>query len=56
MLNNVVKDLGWRMGKLYQEAVKTLLESSLPSDDAGDALFAQQFLERVIQPLSTCSA
>ncbi|KAB8272147.1 prion-inhibition and propagation-domain-containing protein [Aspergillus minisclerotigenes] len=56
MLNYVVKDLGWRMGKLYQEAVKTLLESSLPSDDAGDALFAQQFLERVIQPLSTCSA
>ena len=56
MLNHVVEDLGWRMGKLYRDAVKTLLDSSLPTDDAGDAFFAQQFLERVIQPLSICSA
>jgi hypothetical protein len=47
MRNHVVEDLGWRTGKLYRDAVKTLLDSSLPSDDAGDAFFAQQFLERV---------
>ncbi|KAJ5173835.1 uncharacterized protein N7500_001766 [Penicillium coprophilum] len=56
MINHVVEDLGWRMGYLYQSAVRTLLDSSLPADDAGDAVFAQQFLERVIQPLSLCNA
>lgn len=56
MRNHVVEDLGWRMGELYRDAVMTLLDSSLPADDAGDAFFAQQFLERVIQPLSMCSA
>ena len=56
MVNHVVADLGWRMGKLYKDAVKTLLDSSLPADDAGDAFCAQQLLERVIQPLSMCVA
>ncbi|KAJ5375500.1 protein kinase [Penicillium concentricum] len=56
IINNVVEDLGWRMGYLYQSAVRTLLDSSLPTDDLGDAVFAQQFLERVIQPLSLCTA
>ncbi|KAJ5827332.1 protein kinase [Penicillium robsamsonii] len=56
MLDHVVEDLGWRMGKMYQDAVRTLLDSSLPTDDAGDAFFAQQVLEKVIQPLSICNA
>jgi hypothetical protein len=56
MVHHVVEDLGWRMGKLYKDAVKALLDSSLPADDAGDAFCAQQLLERVIQPLSMCAA
>jgi hypothetical protein len=56
MISNVVEDLGWRMGALYQQTVRKLLDSSLPTDDAGDADFAEQFFEGVIQPLSMCNA
>ncbi|KAL7928166.1 prion-inhibition and propagation domain-containing protein [Trichoderma chlorosporum] len=55
MLDNVVADIGWRMGKHYQSAVRALLCADLPSD-RGDEIFAQQYLERVIRPLSMCVA
>ncbi|KAM0437816.1 hypothetical protein ACHAPT_002181 [Fusarium lateritium] len=47
-------DLGWRMGKKYQDAVGVLLECQLPSDELGDGFFAQEFYRKVIQPLSAC--
>lgn len=58
MVDKVAEDLGWRMGRKYQGVVKTLLQCSLPDDGdtTDDALFAQQYLEKVVQPLSTCSA
>lgn len=51
-----LSDLGWRMGKNYQDAVGVLLKCELPSDGDDDDLFAQQFQQKVIQPLSMCTA
>lgn len=57
MLRKILTDMGWRMGDRYQRAVRTLLESRLPDDDPDDGgLFEQQYFEKVIQPLGTCSA
>ncbi|OHW98393.1 protein kinase [Colletotrichum incanum] len=53
-----LKELGWRMGKQYQEAVRVLLECDLPDDKSklGHALFTQEFQKKVLQPLSRCNA
>lgn len=56
VMANWLKDLGWRMGKKYQDAVEVLLECKLPGDSEDDDLFAQQFQQKVIQPLSSCVA
>ncbi|KAI1263623.1 prion-inhibition and propagation-domain-containing protein [Xylariaceae sp. FL1019] len=58
MVKKVLADIGWRMGDKYQSAVRTLLECRLPDDDYDDegGLFEQQYFEKVIQPLSACSA
>ncbi|KAI0856291.1 prion-inhibition and propagation-domain-containing protein [Xylaria cubensis] len=62
MLKKVMPDIGWRMGEKYQSVVRTLLECRLPDDDhdeEGDdhgSFFEQQYFEKVIQPLSACSA
>lgn len=58
MLKNVLGDIGWRMGERYQRVVRTLLECRLPDDDYTDdgGLFEQQYFEKVIQPLGSCSA
>lgn len=61
MVAKVLPDIGWRMGERYQSAVRTLLECRLPDDgddDDGDdgGFFEQQYFEKVIQPLSACSA
>jgi hypothetical protein len=55
MMNSVLEDLGWRMGKQHQSAVRTLLACRLPTDDDAD-LFAQQFYEKVLKPLDVCTA
>ncbi|KAL7795075.1 prion-inhibition and propagation domain-containing protein [Trichoderma ceciliae] len=55
MVDNVLVDVGWRMGKYYQSAVRALLLGELP-EDGGDEVFAQQYLEKVIRPLSRCVA
>lgn len=60
MVSKVLPDIGWRMGEKYQSAVRTLLECRLP-DDVNDGFddggfFEQQYFEKVIQPLSACSA
>ncbi|KAI3318775.1 hypothetical protein HD806DRAFT_510921 [Xylariaceae sp. AK1471] len=60
LVSKVLTDIGWRMGEKYQAAVRTLLECRLPDDDnnADDdgGFFEQQYFEKVIQPLSACSA
>ncbi|KAI8635568.1 prion-inhibition and propagation-domain-containing protein [Xylariaceae sp. FL1651] len=60
MIGKVLVDIGWRMGEKYQSAVRTLLECRLPDDDGdGDedgGFFEQQYFEKIIQPLSACSA
>ncbi|KAI0141794.1 prion-inhibition and propagation-domain-containing protein [Xylariaceae sp. FL1272] len=58
MIKKVLADIGWRMGDRYQSVVRTLLECRLPDDDYDDdgGLFEQQYFEKVIQPLSACSA
>ncbi|KAI0199623.1 prion-inhibition and propagation-domain-containing protein [Astrocystis sublimbata] len=67
MANKVLADIGWRMGEKYQSAVRTLLECRLPDDEDEDedgsnegegvgSFFEQQYFEKVIQPLSVCSA
>ncbi|GKT64810.1 protein kinase [Colletotrichum tofieldiae] len=56
LLDNVVIDLRWRMGKMYSDVVRVLLEGELPGDDVDGAFFAQEFLQKVIQPLSSCVA
>ncbi|KAI0550015.1 prion-inhibition and propagation-domain-containing protein [Xylaria curta] len=62
MLKKVMPDIGWRMGEKYQSVVRTLLECRLPDDDHDEedddygSFFEQQYFEKVIQPLSACSA
>ncbi|KAL0934921.1 protein kinase [Colletotrichum truncatum] len=58
ILGSRLKELGWRMGKQYQDAVRVLLECDLPDDKSkvGHALFAQEFQKKVLQPLSRCNA
>ncbi|GAP87499.1 putative HET-s domain [Rosellinia necatrix] len=68
MVTRVLADIGWRMGAMYQSAVRTLLECRLPDDDGdnddddddddGDhgGFFEQEYFEKVIRPLSACSA
>ncbi|KAI1211926.1 prion-inhibition and propagation-domain-containing protein [Annulohypoxylon truncatum] len=56
LLTRGFKDLGWRMGDKYQSVVKTLLDCDLPPDDADHEYFAQKYLEKVMRPLSSCSA
>jgi hypothetical protein len=61
LVSKVLADIGWRMGEKYQAAVQTLLECRLPDDDRDDddvdgGFFEQQYFEKVIQPLSACSA
>ncbi|KAI0381294.1 hypothetical protein F5Y04DRAFT_79688 [Hypomontagnella monticulosa] len=53
---DVLKDLSWRMGTKYQGAVRVLLNCELPGDELGDQVFAQEFLKKVMLPLSSCSA
>ncbi|KAL6820786.1 prion-inhibition and propagation domain-containing protein [Trichoderma camerunense] len=55
IVGGVLEDLAWRMGKEYQSVVKTLLAGNLP-EDYGDEYFAQEYLEKVIRPLSKCMA
>ncbi|KAI0845572.1 prion-inhibition and propagation-domain-containing protein [Daldinia vernicosa] len=56
MLGKPLADLGWRMGGKYHSAVRELLECRFPDDDAPHDYFAEQFLEKVMKPLSSCSA
>ncbi|KAI0888314.1 uncharacterized protein GGS22DRAFT_155570 [Annulohypoxylon maeteangense] len=56
MLEKVLVDLGWRMGDKYQSAVRTLLDCELPNDDISHDYFAEQFLDKVMRLLSSCSA
>ncbi|KAI4860905.1 prion-inhibition and propagation-domain-containing protein [Hypoxylon rubiginosum] len=56
MLNRILVDLGWRMGEKYQSAVRTLLDCELPDDDISHDYFAEQFLDKVMKSLSSCSA
>ncbi|KAM5349088.1 hypothetical protein ACJ41O_008911 [Fusarium nematophilum] len=50
-----LEDLGWRMGKGYQDVVRVLLECDLPGSELGDAFFAQEFYKKVLQPLGSRS-
>ncbi|KAI1452178.1 prion-inhibition and propagation-domain-containing protein [Annulohypoxylon moriforme] len=56
MLSKVLVDLGWRMGDKYQSAVRTLLDCELPDDKISHDYFAEQFLDKVMKLLSSCSA
>ncbi|KAI0179284.1 prion-inhibition and propagation-domain-containing protein [Hypoxylon sp. FL1284] len=56
LLRKVLVDLGWRMGDKYQSAVRTLLDCELPDDDIDHEFFAEQFLDKVMKLLSSCSA
>lgn len=57
MLDKGLRDLGWRMGKKYQGAVKTLLTCDLPMNDSTEhEFFARQYLDKVMEPLISCSA
>ncbi|KAI0544975.1 hypothetical protein F4679DRAFT_562993 [Xylaria curta] len=60
LIKKMLPEMGWRMGEKYQCAVRTLLECRLPDDDedydSNGGFFEQQYFERVIQPLSLCSA
>lgn len=57
MVNRRAPDLGWRMGTAYQKVVMTLLQGRLPSGDRIDGqLFVQQYMEKVLRPLSECRA
>ncbi|OTB16020.1 hypothetical protein K445DRAFT_22338 [Daldinia sp. EC12] len=56
MLKGPLVDLGWRVGDKYQSAVRALLECELPDDEIPHDYFAEQFLEKVMKPLSSCSA
>ncbi|KAI0897506.1 hypothetical protein F4806DRAFT_403826 [Annulohypoxylon nitens] len=57
MLDKGVRDLGWRMGKKYQGAVETLLNCDLPTGDSVEhGFFARQYLDKVMEPLISCSA
>ncbi|KAK1985674.1 hypothetical protein LZ30DRAFT_778891 [Colletotrichum cereale] len=56
LLGSVVTDLGWRRETVYSDAARVLLEHDLPDDDADGAVFAQELLQKVIQPLSSCLA
>lgn len=49
-----LKDLGWRIGDIYREVVRTLLMQDL-SDDT-DVFFAHEFFTKVILPLDRCTA
>lgn len=49
-----VDDLGWRIGAIYRDVVKTLLSSDLPEDD--DEALAQAFFLRILRELDTCKA
>ncbi|OBR05452.1 Serine threonine protein kinase [Colletotrichum higginsianum IMI 349063] len=56
ILDSRLKELGWRMGKQYQDAVRVLLECDLPDDKKlGHVFFAQEFQRKVLQPLSRCN-
>ncbi|KAM0246185.1 hypothetical protein ACHAQJ_010324 [Trichoderma viride] len=48
-------DIGWRMGKHYQSAARALLLGDLPAQ-SGDEVFAQQYVEKVVYPLSKRTA
>ncbi|WYZ42247.1 hypothetical protein EsH8_V_001142 [Colletotrichum jinshuiense] len=53
----VAVDLGWRMGGRYRDVAQALLQDSLPDDKTcEEMLWVQQFREKVVQPLSMCSA
>ncbi|KAI8959953.1 hypothetical protein F5Y11DRAFT_358821 [Daldinia sp. FL1419] len=52
----VLADLGWRMGDKYHSAARALLACELPDDQTLHDYFAEQFLEKVMKPLSSCSA
>ncbi|KAI1100400.1 prion-inhibition and propagation-domain-containing protein [Jackrogersella minutella] len=56
MLEKALVDLGWRMGDKYQSAVRTLLDCELPDDNIRHDYFAEQFLDKVMKLLSSCSA
>ncbi|GAW14647.1 hypothetical protein ANO14919_040500 [Xylariales sp. No.14919] len=58
LVRKVLADIGWRMGEKYQSAVRTLLECQLPDDENGNSgeFFEQEYFEKVIRPLSACSA
>lgn len=49
-----LRELGWRVGGIYMEVVRTLLMQDL-SDDT-DKIFAHEFFTKVILPLDTCIA
>lgn len=54
LVGSTLKDLGWRMGDLFRQAVQVLLTQDLPDDD--DDFFAHEFFQKVILPLDTCTA
>ncbi|KAL0929764.1 protein kinase [Colletotrichum truncatum] len=57
MTKKVAVDLGWRMGDRYRDVAQALLRDSLPDDKTcEEMLWVQQFREKVVQPLSMCSA
>ncbi|KAJ8132799.1 hypothetical protein O1611_g825 [Lasiodiplodia mahajangana] len=53
--SKVLSEMGWRMGKRYQSAVRTLLDCQLPDDEGSSDFFEREYFEKVIQPLSECS-
>ncbi|KAI0964837.1 hypothetical protein F4678DRAFT_477069 [Xylaria arbuscula] len=57
LTSKLLTDIGWRMGERYQSAVQTLLDCQLPGDEESSVeLFEREYLAKVIQPLSECSA
>ncbi|KAI1427691.1 hypothetical protein F5Y12DRAFT_736485 [Xylaria sp. FL1777] len=57
LTSKLLPDIGWRMGERYQSAVQTLLGCQLPGDEESSVeLFEREYLAKVIQPLSECSA
>lgn len=57
LLKMVNRELGFMMGEQYQQVVRVLLSSELPSDEEGgtdDELFAISFKDKILQPLSLC--
>ncbi|ETS85791.1 hypothetical protein PFICI_03816 [Pestalotiopsis fici W106-1] len=56
LMKKAVPDVGWRMGERYEKVVRVLLECKLPGDEHDKDFYFQQFQERVLEPLSSCSA